>query len=66
MTSAFQSYRDSETEVTISLDGANRRLFQDDIEVRSTSRTPRPGEARTGDFNIRLPAHSNRLFKFLE
>jgi hypothetical protein len=61
-----QSYRDSETDVTISLAGANRRLFQDDVEVRATNRTARPGEAAATDFSVRIPAHSYRLFKFGE
>jgi hypothetical protein len=60
-----QSYRDSESEVTISIAGANRRLRRDEVDVPPKSQPPRPDETATTTFTIRIPAHSYQLFNFL-
>ena len=61
-----QSYRDTGSEVTIAIAGANRRLQRDGAEVAAKSeaqRTPQ-GEVPATSFSVRIPAHSYQLFTY--
>jgi hypothetical protein len=60
-----QSYRDAETEVTISIAGANRRLQREGGDVAATTTQPSlQGEVPATAFSVRIPAHSYQLFTY--
>jgi hypothetical protein len=59
-----QSYRDSQSEVTIAIAGANGRLQRDDVDITPQNQSVRPGESPATAFTVRIPAHSYQLFTY--
>lgn len=59
-----QSYRDAESQVTISVAGANRRVQREGVELAGQVQPAQSGEVPATSFSVRIPAHSYQLFTY--